>query len=307
MQFPADIEAERKQNGLFTSFSDFIVRMSAYDMNRRTMDSLIKCGVFDSLYPNRRALVMSYERMMDYAAQDAGLSGIGQMSFFEGDDKLVNDSMIITGMPDYTLEEKLSFEKELAGMYLSSHPLDSYRAQVKAFSETDIFTIIENSSDRQYVKLCGVLSNIRKRRTKNGKLIVETSLGDFDGEIELVAFENTYLKYSQFITDGSAVYCEATVNSGNENSISLVLSKLYPMDMIKIPPSKKMYVKIPDMSYAEKVTAMTSSYPGENELYIYDEKTKTVFKGDISKKINICNELIGDLTAEFGDENIKVK
>lgn len=308
MQFPADMETERATNGEFKSFSDFIIRMSNYDTNRRTIDALIKCGVFDSLYPNRKALVMSFEKMMDFASHDAGLAGLGQISMFDSsEEKSVSDSMINSTVPDYTTSEKIAYEKDFSGMYLTSHPLDDYSAAVKAFSDTSIYSVIENPSVSGTVKICGAISSVRRRRTKSGKVIVEMSFGDYDSEIELVAFENTYARYSQFIAEGTVALIEANVNERGENSISLVLSKLIPLAGLSIPASKKLYVRVDKSSAMNEVTAVTKKFPGTSEIYIYAGDTKTVFKGDASKSVHICNGLINELVAKFGDENVKLK
>lgn len=307
MQFPRDMETEREKNGKFTSFSDFIMRMCRYDTNKRTIDTLIKCGIFDSLYPNRRALIMSFEKMMDFASHDAIIAGSGQISMFDsGEEKSINDSMILE-IDDYLLSEKMAFEKEFSGMYLTSHPLDSYPAAVKAFSDTDIFSILENPTTGGSVRICGAISSVKKRHTKSGRLIVEMSFGDYDSEIELVAFENTYSVYSQFIIEGMVALVDANVNEHGENSISLVLSKLIPLSSLSIPASKKLYVRISNSAMMSDVTDITKKYPGESEMYIYSEDAKTVFKGDVSKNVRLCNELITELTDKFGDANIKLK
>ena len=308
MQFPEDMEKEREARGEFSSFSDFIVRMSVYDTNRRTIDALIKCGVFDSLYPNRKALVMSYEKMMDFAMQDASLMGIGQISMFDdADSASVTDSMIHGEIADYTTAEKLSYEKELAGMYLSSHPLDDYAAVAKAFSDTNIYSLIETPPKGGYVKLCGAISSVRKRRTKSGKMIVEMSFSDYDSEIELVAFENTYSRYGAHITEGMVAFVEASINDSSENSMSLVLSKLVPLGTLSVPNGKKLYVRIDSLEKMSKVTDITKKFPGTSQMYIYADDAKTIYKGDASKNVSLCNELINELTKNFGDENVKLK
>ena len=306
MQFPRDMEEERAKGGEFESFSDFIIRMSTYDTNRRTIEALIKCGVFDSLHPNRKALVMSFEKMMDYASQDARLAGTGQMSMFDlSQDKSVHDGMIIQ-MEDYTLSEKIAYEKELSGMYLTSHPLDDYIASVKAFSDNSVLSVIENPGMTGTVKICGAISSVRKRRTKSGKMIVEMSFGDYESEIELVAFESTYSRYSQYITEGMTALVEANINDRGDNSVSLVLSKLVPLSSLGIPSSKKLYVRIKGDDI-KSVTDITSKYKGENELYIYDEDTHRIFRGDSSKNVSITNQLIYELVEKFGDDNVKLK
>ena len=255
-----------------------------------------------------KALVVSFEKMMDFASHDAGLKGLGQISMFDfSDDKSVTDSMIHSETTDYTTSEKLAYEKELAGMYLSSHPLDDFLAVVKAFSDTSIYSVIENPSIGSTVKICGAISSVRKRRTKSGKIIVEMSFSDYDAEIELVAFENTYSHYGKYISEGTVALVEANVNDHGENSISLVMSKLVPLSNLSVPASKKLYVRISSASLISQVTDITKKFPGQSNMYIYTEDAKTIYQGDKSKNVCICNELINELAKKFGDENVKLK
>ncbi len=308
LQFPNDMEKERGQNGDFVSFADFVLRMAKYDTNRRTIETLIKVGVFDSLYPNRKALCLSFERMMDIADDEARHSMAGQLSLFDSEDSApaVSDSMISQGVEDYTLSQKLAYEKDFAGMYLFSHPLDPYLLKTKVYSDTNIYKIIENPNVGK-VKLCGVISSIRKRHTKSGVLMVNMQFGDYYSDIELTAFENTYGRYSAHIAEGAAVYAEATVNNRGEGLISLTLNNLVPLDSLGVPDSKKLYVRVDDSNMMDGVTAITGKYPGNSSLYIYVNSTGKLYAGDSTKNVHLCNELVSELIEKYGDDNVKFK
>ena len=308
IQFPKDVEKERTQNGNFASFSDFILRMAKYDTNRRTIETLIKVGVFDSLYPNRKALCMSFERMMDIADDEVRHSMAGQLSLFDSGDSepAVSDSMISQAVEDYTLPQKLAYEKDFAGIYLFSHPLDPYLLKSKVYSETNIYKIIENPTNSR-VKLCGVISSIRKKRTKSGMLMVNMQLGDYYSDIELTAFENTYGRYSAHIVEGTAVYVEATVNNRGDGLISLTLNNLVPLDSLGVPDSKKLYVRIDDGCMLDGVMDITQKYPGNSSLYLYVNSTGMLYAGDNSRNVHLCNELVSELIEKYGDDNVKFK
>ena len=308
MQFPKDMEKERIDNGDFTSFADFILRMGKYDTNRRTVETMIKTGVFDSLYPNRKSLCLSFERMMDIADDEARHAMAGQISLFDNEDSApaVNDSMIAANVEDFTLPQKLNYEKELAGMYLFSHPLDPYLLKAKVFSNTNIYRVFENPGVSR-VMLCGVISSVHKKRTKSGKLIVTMTFTDYYSDIELAAFESTYGRYAQYIADGAAVCVEANVNDRGESGISLVLSSLVPLDGLNVPDTKKLYVRIDDAGQLEGVTKITEQYPGSSGLYIYVNSSGKLYAGDKSKNVKLCNELVAKLIEKFGDDNVKFK
>ncbi len=306
IQFPHDVEAEREHGGVFKSFSDFVVRMSAYDTNRRTIETLIKCGAFDSLYPNRKALVTSFEKMFDYASADARLAVLGQVSLFGDDSASVTDGMI-ERIADYTDSEKLDYEKEFSGMYLSAHPLDGYLLKAKAFSQCDIYSLSEgNVPDDGKVRVCGVVTGVHKKRTKKGVLIVTMTLSDYYSDIELVAFEKKYDMYSRYLTDGSVLFVEATVSDRGKKNISLSLVSAVPLDGLSVADSKRLYVRVPDDSSVGSVTEITSRYCGKSGLNIYLSDSKTVLRASDDRKVRLCNELIKELCDKFGDENIKI-
>lgn len=308
MQFPQDMALEREKGGEFTSFSDFITRMCRYDINKRTVETLIKCGAFDSLYPNRKALCHSYEQMMEFALSDARLSGMGQISIFDDDTsaRAVTDDMIIS-CPDFLPSHKMSLEKELSGMYLTGHPMDGYILLSKIFSDTNILSLAEGEhSPAGKVNVCGVLSNIVKRRTRNGTILVQMDISDYFGTMELVAFENTFSKYEPVIFDGSVILAGVTVNDRG-GSLSLNLSSAVSMDKLDILENKKLYVRVNSARDVSSVSDVISSYKGDTELNIYLEDTKTLLKGDSSKSVLLCNELIKKLIEKFGDENVKLK
>ncbi len=307
MQFPYDIAKEREQNGEFTSFGDFVRRMARYDTNKRTVETLIKAGVFDSLYSNRKALIMSYDKMMDIAASDARLAMSGQVSLFDGDmaEPAVTDRLIYDNVADYTTAQKLAFEKEFAGMYISAHPLDDYAAKAKAFSNTNIYKIHENPN-LDKVRLCGILSEIRKKRTKSGITIVTMTFTDFYSDIELVAFEKTFAAYAAYIVDGEAVCIEASVNNRGEGKVSLNLSSMTPLSSLSIPHSKKLYVRVKSKDKIDAVTSITQKYGGDTPLCIYAKDTGVLYNGDSSKNVAICNKLIKELCDVFDDENVKI-
>ncbi len=307
MQFPYDIAKEREKNGEFTSFGDFISRMARYDTNKRTVETLIKAGVFDTLCGNRKALIMSFEKMMDIASSDARLAMSGQVSLFDDGmaEPAVTDKLIYADVADYTTAQKLAFEKEFAGMYISAHPLDDYIAKAKAFSDTNIYKIYEQP-DVDKVHLCGILSEIRKKRTKSGITLVTMTFTDFYSDIELVAFEKTFAAYAAYIVEGAAVYVEALVNNRGEGKVSLNLSNMIPLSSLNIPRGKKLYVRVESKDKIEAVTSITQKYGGDTPLCIYAKDTGVLYCGDSTKNVAICNKLIKKLTDEFDDENIRI-
>ncbi len=309
LKFPNDIETERAQ-GKFKSFADFLNRMADYGINRRCCETLIKCGAFDSLNKNRRALLLVYDVMLDCALQDAKLISGGQQSLFDavGEQSGATDSMINEKQTDFTREQKLAFEKEYAGMYLSGHPLEKYRHIVKAYTTDDIYTILDGkNNDGLKVRLCGIISSPEQRRTKSGKMMAVMTLSDFYADIELTVFENTYYKYEYVIQNTSAVMVEATVNVRGENTVSLTAKSITPLESLHISPKFTLYVRIENSKKLDFLLNITQKYRGNNGLCIYFADTQKAIKADDKNSVCICSQIIYELCELFGDENVKIK
>ncbi len=309
MKFPADIESERKK-GEFKSLGDFINRMAKYDVNKRSYDVLIKSGALDSLLNNRRAIMLASEQMLDFAIGENKLLMGGQQSFFsnETENSKSIEAIVDLSQRDFTLQQKLIYEKELAGMYFSGHPLNEHIHLLKTYQNAEIYNITDGQySDRQSVNILGVLSGVSKRYLKSGKLMCTCMISDFYGEIELVAFENTYVKYQNILTDGKCVFISATVNLGEERPVSLMLNSAMDIEKLMIAEDKKLYVRLADRDMLKGLLDITSKYKGNSDICVYFDDTKNLVRSQKENNVNICASLVNELCDKYGYDNIKIK
>ena len=309
-RFPLAISLEREKNGMFHSFEDFVKRMSGYEINKRSVEVMIKCGCFDSIYPNRKVLMYNMETLIDKHTEISRTSGIGQLDWFsqlEGDDAVT--PLYHEDCRDFEPEEKMAFEYELSGMYFSGHPLDRWKLKINALSSRSVAEIAESELfDGEKVELCGRISSLASRRTKSGKLLYSMTFSDFSGECPLVAFESTMSKNSDIIFDGAVVMINATVSfRDEEKGAELALNYAAPLSAVRISPEKSLYIKVSDNEGFEKLKPVFKKYPGDNGLCIYFENTKSWVKADSSRRVAITDSLLEEL-GEFVDEkNIKIK
>ncbi len=309
MKFPADIEAQRR-NGKFKSVGDFINRMAKYDVNRRSYDVLIKSGALDSLLDNRRAIMLAAEQMLEFAISENKLLMGGQQSFFdnEAENSMSIENIIDLTEKDFTLQQKLAYEKEFAGMYFSGHPLKEYAHLSKAYSNTEIYDITESEiPDRQSVNICGVLSQVSKKHLKSGKVMCTCMLSDFFGEIELVAFENNYIKYANALTEAKCIFVSATVNRQAERPVSLMLNSALELDSLSIADNKSLYVRLTDNGMLEELLKITRKYRGKFSLCLYFEDKGNLVRSTDENNVEICAQLVNELCDKFGYDNVKIK
>jgi DNA polymerase-3 subunit alpha len=170
------VMAERESFGRFTGFEDFCRRMYGGDLNRRALESLIKCGGFDSLGAKRRQLMEICTTVLEGVAESKRKNIEGQMDLFGGaGEEQPRRSMVLPDVPEYTPEELMAMEHEVTGMYLTGHPMDRYRDQIRRAGAVSIGAILADFSseaerprfrDGQTVTVAGVISAVKLKPRK---------------------------------------------------------------------------------------------------------------------------------------------
>lgn len=308
--FPDAIAAEREKNGLFASFPEFIDRMAGKELNKRVMEVLIQCGTFDSLHGNRRALMLCFEKLIDRANERVRERAAGQVSFFGelggGQAAMPPAEGVPEGIDDFPQSYKLRMERELSGMYLTGHPLDNWRVQMKAFCPGGISALYEEPpAEGANVRLCGIISRRKDRYTKSGTAMAVMVLEDFYTNIELVAFSGMVNKYGAILQEGKPVLVEGTYSGGAEQTPSVQLKAAYLLEKLQLPPHLTVYVRIKEVSDAPQVEAVMRNFPGNTPMIVYAEEQKQYFRAKTGA--DLSGRLLSALSAAFGDENVLVK
>jgi DNA polymerase-3 subunit alpha len=191
------IVKEREKNGPFKSISDFLSRLSYKDLNKKSLESLIKAGVFDKL-GERNQLLANLEKLLEFARESQKAKLNGQQGLFDSMPHLINNNLTLSEAKAATDKEKLIWEKELLGLFIGRHPLESYRkilekkaipiSRVNSQAESLIKTPWFSLSRRPKIKIGGIISKIKKIITKQGKPMLFLKLEDLTDKIEVVVF-----------------------------------------------------------------------------------------------------------------------
>lgn len=213
-QFAEGIIRERG-NGRFESFEDFVRRMSDCQLNKRQLEALIKAGAFDSLGIARSRLIASYEAVLDAESERRRNNISGQLDMFSAADR-GESTFRYPDIPELTLREKLTMEKEMAGMYFSGHPMDSYTRCVGALNAVPLSDIslcgTEDADpaldDGTPVRVAGIITGINAKTTKKDERMAFITLEDGYGAVECIVFPSAYKNCRQLIFDDSPVYIE---------------------------------------------------------------------------------------------------
>lgn len=227
---------ERTDGGRFTSFDHFVERMSSVtDLNKRQVEALIKCGAFDGLGLFRSQLLAAYEILIDNVQQKNRNNPAGQMDMFSMGD-FEAPGFDYPDIPEYGMREKLLMEKDASGMYFSGHMLDNY---AKHIEDLDVITTAELCekgedgaliySDKDRVKLVGIINSVSLKTTKNDDRMAFFTLEDKYGEVECIVFPKKYNEYYPEIFVDSAVYAEGTVSIKDDEEPKLLINLLTPL------------------------------------------------------------------------------
>jgi DNA polymerase-3 subunit alpha len=324
--FIKQMTAEREENGAFFSFEDFCKRMYGSDLNRRAVESLIKCGCFDGLGANRRQLMMVCQMVLDNVAEYKRRNIEGQLDLFgmsgsvEATEASLGDSIEIPDMPEYSKGELTRMEREVTGLYLSGHPMDEFRDDLKRFDTARIGEILSDFSredgnkifkDDQKVLLAGVIESVKTKPTRNNSLMAYVSLDDSTGSIELLAFQRAIDESGMFMQVDSPVMVYGKLSERDDKSPQVVLDKLLPItDALQKSPShpmleKTLYVKLnsEDSPEYERLKLVHMMFPGRDRMVIHFEDSKK----NVGAKCIIHDAFLAELEEMLGKNSVVVK
>ncbi len=214
----AQIVAEREANGPFTDFYEFCQRVSPVVLNKRSVESLIKAGAFDSLGHPRRGLLMVFEQVIDRTLARRREADLGIMSLFgeiaEGPGSALDERMPIPDL-EFDPPERLAHEKEMLGLYVSSHPLLGVESALRRHTDGSINDLRE-LRDGEMRWVGGVVTSLQRKYTKRGDLMATFVLEDLQSAIEVFVFPRTMLDYGALLSDDAVVCVKGRIDMREE-------------------------------------------------------------------------------------------
>ena len=308
------IVEERELNGKYTSLKNFIERLSGKEVNKRTVENFIKAGAFDSLDGNRRQLMTVYSRIIDSVNEEKKKSITGQMSLFDlvSDEDKADYEIRMPDLEEYSKEEKLAFEKEVLGVYVSGHPLEQYedkwRKNVKSFTK-DFITDEEGNTiakDNTVTIVGGMIDTITLKTTRNGKTMAFITLEDLYGVMEILIFPNVLERYRYMLKENEKIFVKGKVSIGDDEQGKLICDQIISFD--KVP--RELWIQFKDkneyMLKENELLEFIRNSDGNDTLIIYckAEKAKKVFPRNM--RINADAGMVNRLSEKYGTDNVKV-
>lgn len=213
---------EREENGAFKGFVDFCERVDLKAVGKRVIESMIKVGAFDGCEKelNRKTMLENMELIVAYAQKKQDEKALGQSNLFDLDAAATEDSSIqldIAAVEDFDDREKLAYEAQLMGIYVSGHPLDRFANVLKQMASMSVAEVHEISGgDKRDMMLAGLISGRKNILTKKGDKMCFATLEDLTGKIECIVFPRTFAEYEEILAGDEPLIMEGQVNLAEE-------------------------------------------------------------------------------------------
>lgn len=307
--------AERDANGSFLSLKDFATRLSGKEVNKRTIESFIKAGVFSNIHNNRRQLMMSYIQILDQIAEERKKSLTGQMNLFDfaSEDDRQEYELRLPDVEEYSKEDILAFEKEVLGIYVSGHPLDDYLDRInKNVTSYSYDFIIDEEADMPKVEdgsvqtIAGMVTSKTVKTTRTNSLMAFITLEDMFGNIEVIVFPRDFEKYKNMLELDNKVFIRGRVTIEEDKDAKLICQEIIPFDMVP----RELWVRFRDHEQFQKdeqeLYSLMEGYDGNDAIVIYCEKEKVMKRLPKSKNVNASKELISKLRKIYSENNVVI-
>ncbi len=316
-----------RESAPFTSLTDFCQRMNGSDMNKRAVENLIRSGAFDSLGARRSQLIQVYEKVMDSVADQQRKNLEGQMDFFSmaagvsGGTAPVKE-IPLPDIPEFTPQELMNMEKETTGLYLSGHPMDQYRDQVRKLRAPTIGSILEDFAqeggperfaDGQRITICGVVTSSKTKTTKNNSLMAYVTVEDDTASMELLCFSRVLDTCGAYLRENQAVVVKGRLSVRDEKAPQVMCDSVYPLSGADSVPAEErprekhqvLYLKFPSLDHPaiRHMKLVFSMFPGTTPVKMVMADTRKVF----ATQVLLHEALLQEAKETLGEENVVVK
>ena len=310
------VMSERENNGPFTSLENFAERMYESDLNKRAVENLIKCGAMDCFGMRRSQMLYAYEMILDSVADSKRHNIAGQMQLFDmfTEEDTPGTKITVPDLPEIAPNELMQMEKETIGLYLSGHPMDEYRKQLKGMGIVPIMQIMESFEnedgifrDDQVVRIAGIVETVRMKTTRSNSMMAYVTLEDDTGAIELLAFSNVIARSGSYLKENMPVIVEGRLSVRDEKAPQMVINGISLISEVAQQPQtpQKLYLKVPtENSVADRKTrAILNMFPGELPVVLYFADTG-VRRGT---RCSLREDMLRELNEILGKNNVVLK
>lgn len=300
----ASVKRAREQKGRFTSFGDFLAKVDAQVCNKKTIESLIKAGAFDSFGASRRGLMNVHLEAIDSIIETKRAEAIGQFDLFGGESVETVSGIELDIPPgEWEKSQLLTYEREMLGLYVSDHPLLGIEHLLRSATDVSISQLLDDSSAQErMVTIGGLVTGIQRKVTRQGASWAIVTIEDLEGSIEALFFSNTYTQYALTLTEDRVVVIRGRVDRREDQVRFTALELSFPeISQGAIGP---FVIKMPIVQctppIVDRLKEILRTHPGAREVHLQldDHGKSTVMK--LEPKITASPSLSADLKEILG-------
>ncbi len=301
----------RKNKDRYTNFGDFLTKVDSLVCNKKTIESLIKAGAFDSLNHSRRGLMMVFLEALDAVSETKRAESIGQFDLFGAANATSSISGVVLDIPVTEWEKMmlLSYEREMLGLYVSDHPLLGVEHVLRSVTDFSISQIAEVGHD-QIITIGGLITQIQRKVSKQGTPWAIVTVEDLEGAVDVLFFSNAYAAHGVNLVEDRIVAIRGRVDKREEQARISALDLTLP-DLNRIPTgpliiSMEMARCTPPV--IDRMKEILRAHPGAREVHLRlaDGEKKTVLKLDEGLKVTASPSLSADLKTVLGPDCLVV-
>jgi intein/homing endonuclease len=304
------ILAEREANGPYVDFYDFCERVDTSVLNKRTVESLVKAGGFDSLGHPRQGLLAVYEQIIDRTLARRRKEAEGQFDLFSAMDTTAGDApaepRIAVPEVEFDKKVRLSFEKEMLGLYVSDHPLMGAEGSLRRRTECTIAEL-ETVEDGALRTIGGLVTALQRKWTKKGDLMAVFTLEDLQTSIEVMVFPKTMQLYGHLLEDDTVVVVKGRVDRRDDQP-KIMVTELERFEPVTdgAPPVR---ISLSPAALSEAMLAdlkgLLDEHPGESPVFLHLGDTK-VLRLSEQFCVDASNGLVAELRVLLGADAVLV-
>ncbi|WP_104140664.1 DNA polymerase III subunit alpha [Arthrobacter sp. ZGTC131] len=303
--------AAREKEGAYTSFKDYLMKVPAVVCNKRTIESLIKAGAFDSLKHHRRALAMIHEEAIDSVITLKRNEAIGQFDLFAGFEEAESEASLsieIPDLPEWEKKDKLSFERDMLGLYVSDHPLQGLEGLLSQHADQSITSIIaeDGPHDGAIVTIAGMITSLSRRIAKaSGNAYARAEIEDLGGSMEVMFFGQVYGPIASVLAEDLIVVVKGRLQRRDDGAIALNCMELSVPDLSE-GTNGPIVITMPTHKATEAVVTelgdVLRNHRGNSEVRVHLQgDTRVEVMGlPVHLRVNPNPSLFGDLKVLLG-------
>ena len=308
------IVKDREERGPYKSLTDLIERLAG-SINKKGLEALIKSGALDGLSGTRREKMAVYEQVLDSISHEKHSKMAGQLSLFDiapkDDLSALEVKMPVLG--EFDVETKLAFEKEMLGVYLSGHPLESYQDMLKSvcnassldFAYDEEEGMVNVAPGKDYI-LGGIASMVNIKLTRNNQRMAFITLEDLVGSVEVIVFPRDFEKYKDLIEEGRKYIISGKASLEENDAAKLIAGKIIPFE--EVP--REVWLQFENKAELEKVedelNKIFEGNKGNARVMLYCREERQVKRVNTVRGISYAEAVIDELKHKLGSDNVKI-